>query len=198
MPRRLVLLLPLLLLTVALFNLGCKCEPPATISLAVTIHPQETGVWCWAASGQMVMDYLGHNVTQCTQANNRFGRTDCCTTRPAACVNTGWPEFAKYDFSFDRTSDAALSWNNLKKQISTSSYCEKKPFCFSWHWNGGGGHMMVAMGYKTVGTTNWVEMIDPLPVNIGDQRFITYNAYVSGTGYTHWDDFYNITYTGGS
>ena len=198
MARKLVVILPLILLSLIISNLGCKCEPPALISLAVTIHAQETGVWCWAASGQMVMDYLGHDVSQCTQANNRFGQTNCCTTRPAACVHTGWPEFAKYDFSFDRTTDAALSWTNLKKQISTSSYCQKKPFCFTWHWNGGGGHMMVAMGYKTVDGVNWVEMIDPLPVNVGNQRFITYNSYVSGAGYTHWDDFYNVTYTGGT
>ncbi len=186
---------------VAAFSAFSCCKPPATESLAVTIHPQETGVWCWAASGQMVMDYLGHDVSQCVQANNRFSQTTCCNSpRPAACVNTGWPEFAKYDFSFDRTTNAALSWDDLKKQISTSSSCQKKPFCFTWHWPppGGGGHMMVAIGYQTVDGVNFVEQINPLPVGVGDQSFITYDYYVASPGHhTHWDDFYNITYTGG-
>ncbi|UCD63148.1 MAG: hypothetical protein JSW34_10385 [Candidatus Zixiibacteriota bacterium] len=201
MSRKLVLLVLLLLSLAMTYHLGCVCvcEPPATVSLAVTIHPQETAYWCWAASGQMVMDYLGHDVSQCTQVNDMLGRTDCCTSPvPGGCLTGGWPDFARYGFTFDRTSDAALSWAEVQEQISTSSYCKKKPFCFTWHWDGGGGHMMVAMGYTTIDTTNWVEMIDPWPPNVGDQRFITYNAYVSGSHYTHWDDFYNITYTGGS
>jgi hypothetical protein len=187
------------------------CCPKASQSLVVTLHPQETSMWCWAASGQMVMDYLGHNVSQCVQANNRFGRNDCCTIdlcppptetacptpgwHPCACG--GWPEFGKYNFSFNRTTSAALSWEDLKKQISSGSNCEEKPFCFTWKWNGGGGHVMVAIGYTTIDGVNFVEINDPWSPCVGDHRFITYNAYVSGPTYTHWDDFYDITYQGG-
>lgn len=90
-----------------LFIGGC-CSPALIGSLPVTLHPQETQNWCWAASGQMVMDYLGHNVSQCVQANNRFGRNDCCEidlcptpTEPptydasgncVGCPCGGWPE----------------------------------------------------------------------------------------------------------
>ena len=70
--RTVILALAVLILT------GC-CKPALVGDLPVTLHPQETGMWCWAASGQMVMDYLGTSPSQCTQANNRFGRTDCCT-----------------------------------------------------------------------------------------------------------------------
>lgn len=181
---------------------GC-CTPPISESLPVTTHPQETSMWCWAASGEMVMDYLGHGVDQCTQANNRFGRTDCCNTpTPGACVQGGWPEFAKYNFSSVHTTDAALSWTDLKRQISRSRYCKKRPFAFTWYWPGGGGHMMVAKGYYTLRlaavTLNLVEMIDPLPVGVGDTRWITYDYYVASPGHhTHWDDYYNVTYTGG-
>lgn len=70
-----------------LFTTGCVCTPAPTESLNVTLHPQETGMWCWAASGQMVMDYLGHDVAQCVQANNRFSRTDCCQGGPCPGVN---------------------------------------------------------------------------------------------------------------
>lgn len=176
---------------------GC-CQPSASESLPVTLHPQETGMWCWAASGQMVMDYLGHDVSQCVQANNRFGRTDCCTTPvPNDCIHGGWPEFDKYDFSFKKTTNAALSWSALREQISTSEHCKKRPFCFTWHWNGGGGHVMVAIGYTTIAAVNYIEINDPWPPSMGEHRFITYDAYVSGSYYTHWDDYYDITYTGG-
>ena len=56
--------------------------------------------------------------------------------------------------------------------------------------------MMVANGYTTVEGENYVEMLDPWPPNVGDHRFITYSAYVSGPGYTHWDDYYDVEYKG--
>lgn len=169
---------------------GC-CTPNALLgSQPVILRPQETNMWCWAASGEMCMEFLGTSVTQCDEANKRFSRTDCCNNPvPNACVNGGWPEFDKYGFTFVRTSDTALTWDQLKKQI----YCSKKPFAFSWHWNGGGGHMMVVTGYAVLAGTNYVSINDPWEPDEGDQRFITYAEYVSGSGYTHWDDFYNIT-----
>lgn len=168
---------------------GC-CAPGLIGSQPVTLRAQETSMWCWAASGQMVMNSLGTNVSQCDEANKRFNRTDCCNNPvPNACINGGWPEFEKYGFSFKTTSDAPLSWSDIKKQI----YCEKKPFTFSWHWNGGGGHMMVLIGYVTIDGVNYVTINDPLPPNIGDQRVITYDAYISGSGYTHWNDYYDVT-----
>ena len=178
---------------------ACTCNPAVASTLDVTLHPQETSMWCWAASGQMIMEFLGHGVDQPTQANNRFGRTDCANSpTPSACVNGGWPEFDKYGFTFKTTADAALSWTQVQEQI----YCKRKPFAFSWHWNGGGGHMMVGIGYVTISSTNYVVVNDPWPppssgVTGGDQTVKTYTAYVSGNGYTHWNDYYDITYTGG-
>ena len=160
-------------------------------------------MWCWAASGEMCMEFLGTAVTQCDEANKQWGRTDCCNTPvPSACVNGGWPEFDKYNFSFDRTSNTALTWDQLKNQI----YCLKKPIAFSWHWNGGGGHMMVARGFRTLiipelrfgGLTlpsltfHMVEVNNPLPPNVGTREWITSGNYVSGTDHSHWNDYYNI------
>ena len=68
------------------------CDPAVIGSQAVTLRPQETSMWCWAASGEMVMDFLGTDVGQCDEANKRFGRSDCCNNPvPNACVNEGWP-----------------------------------------------------------------------------------------------------------
>jgi hypothetical protein len=188
----------------ALFIMVC-CNPDPSESLAVQLYPQETRMWCWAASAQMVMHYLGHDVEQCVQANNRFGRTDCCNidTCPNpphthACVSGGWPEFDKYGFTSKHTTNAPLSWEDLTEQISTASYCKKKPFCFTWHWVGTGGHMMVAHGYQTINEVNYVSVRDPWPPCVGDSYIITYDYYVASPGHhTHWDDYYDVTYTGG-
>lgn len=187
----------ILVLVLACLHISC-CKPGLIAALPVTLHPQETGMWCWAGSGQMVMHYLGNNVSQCTQANNRFGRTDCpcaqCSNpvNNPPCVNGGWPEFDKYGFTFQRTSDTALTWDQLRKELSQNSACGRTPVAYSWHWNGGGGHMMVANGYVTVEGTNYVSILDPWAPCQGDARIITYDAYVSGPGYTHWDDFHHI------
>ncbi len=153
------------------------CKPALIGSLAVQRHPQETSNWCWAASSQMVMDYLSHNVSRCTEANNRFGCTDCCsldlcpssteTPQYAAagncigCPCPGWSEFDKYGFTFKRTSNTAFSWEVLKAQLSNEPFCKRKPSAFSWPWVGHGGHIMVVKGYVTVAGTNYVDILDP-------------------------------------
>ena len=190
---------PLLVLALS----GC-CDPGPTETLTVTLRPQETSMWCWAASGQMVMEYHGTSVSQCTQANNRFGRTDCpcgqCGPTPVpqvscaqgSCVCGGWPEFAKYGFDFTRTTNQALSWSQLRDEISRNSGCGNRPFAFTWAWTGNGGHMMVAHGYQTVDGTDFVSILDPWSPCNGDARIITYAHYVSGPNYSHWDDFYQV------
>lgn len=178
-------------LVVSLLLCASCCNPPENIgSQAVTLHGQETSMWCWAASGQMVMGFLGTAVTQGDEANKRFGRADCTNSPvPASCIQGGWPEFDKYGFSFKTTSNAPLSWADLKAQI----YCAKKPFAFTWAWTGGGGHMMVATGYATLNGTHYVAVNNPLPVNMGAQYLTTYDEYVSGTNHTHWNDYYDVT-----
>ena len=172
---------------------SCVCTSGDSEALPVTLHPQQMSNWCWAASGQMVMEYLGTNVNQCTQVNDRYSMANCCTLPfPGACNLTGWPEFDRYGFRFTRTSSTALTWDQLKKEISRNSYCGKRPFCFTWHWNGGGGHMMVVIGYDSTDGVRHVEVNDLWLPNVGDNYIVTYDRYVSGPTYTHWDDFYQI------
>ncbi len=203
-----------LILFFSLMSIAGCCKPALIGTLPVALHPQETVNWCWAASGQMVMDYLGHNVSQCTEANTRFSRTDCCNidlcpspTEPPQydaignCINCacpGWPQFDKYGFTFQKTSGAPLTWDQLREQISNESYCKKKPFAFSWGWLGGGGHMMVAKGYLSLAGTNYVVILDPWGPCVGDERIITYDFYnADTTDHSHWNDYYDVTYTGG-
>lgn len=189
---------------------AATCEPGEQSSLPVTLYPQETAMWCWAASSQMVMAYLGHNQSQCAQANNLLGRKDCPCTLCAGgayqatqhpvphCVQGGWPELHEYGFSYERTCNTALSWDELRQQLSTAENCRRTPVLFSWRYKGGGGHMMVAKGYLTLDGKNYVSILDPYTPGLcmGEERLILYEDYVGGSEYRHWHDFYNITYTG--
>ena len=52
---------------------GC-CSPEVASTLPVAMRAQETSMWCWAASGEMTMEYLGApDIRQCDEANKRFG-----------------------------------------------------------------------------------------------------------------------------
>jgi hypothetical protein len=174
---------------------GC-CNPAVTAAVPVPITGQQQSNWCWAASGQMTMNYIhpASNVVQCQEANQQFGQTTCCQNGgSSACNNGGWPQYQNYGFSADVTNNAPLSWADIRSQIG----CSGKPFAFSWHWPGGGGHMMVVSGYTTVEGTNYVQVNDPLPVGAGSQYMDTYDFYNTAPGqHTHWNDYYNITYTG--
>jgi hypothetical protein len=146
----------------------------------------------------MTMKYFGHDVAQCTEANNRFGLTSCCNNNSGNCDQGGWPEYEKYGFTADHTTDQPLSWAQVQSQI----HCAKKPVAMTWHWTGGSGHMMALRGYMIVNNVQWVVINDPLPAKDlqhlagGTLKIITYNDYVSGAYWTHWDDYYNITYKG--
>jgi hypothetical protein len=164
-------------------------DPWNTNPLPVNLYPQQTGMWCWAASGEMVMSYLGGMVSQCEQANRRLAHTDCCNTpTPDACIQGGWPEFDRYGFSYN--TSGALSWDALKAQIDG----RRAPFAFSWGWDGGGGHMMVVIGYKVINGQSWVTINDPWSPGTGSQRDILYSDYVDGAGYSHWTDYYNVAW----
>ncbi len=185
----------LIVVSIAISFYGC-CPPYEDSKvLTVPLWPQETSQWCWAASGQMCMDFLGNNVNQCTQANNYLGQTTCCNaSTPIACVKGGWPEFNKYNFTSSNTNNAPLSWDKIRSEID----CKNRPITYTWHWAGGSGHMVSVVGYS-VGECNkerFLHINDPLPVNTGSNYTITYAAYSAGNpGSAHWNDYYEITPT---
>ncbi len=162
--------------------------------LPMTLYAQQTNMWCWAASGEMIMTYLGADVdvSQCTQANTRFNRADCCNNFQN-CVQGGWPQFDRYGFDFDWTG-AALSFNQLKTEFRNN-----RPVGFAWGWQAGGGHYMVARGVYVDGAgTQFVYILDPWPWNAdknngGEARLISYAEFVA-VPWDHetWQDDYNI------
>lgn len=160
------------------------------VILDTPLIKQQTKMWCWAASAQMIMTYMGKPIAQCEQADIQLKKTDCCSDSiPTHCVKGGWPQFYRYGFTSDSV-DAALSWEQLKAQID-----QNRPVIFSWRWSLGGGHMMVATGYAE---PNWVYVNNPFPpqgeasLPPGDYQVITYEEFVSSQNHSHWRDYFNI------
>jgi hypothetical protein len=161
-------------------------------TLAIPLYPQQQSNWCWAASGQMLAKAVGINISQCDEANHRFGRTDCCTDSSAAsdtnrCNVGGWPDLPYYGVSV--STSGALSLASVQDQVTTKG----KPFGFSWGWTGGGGHMMVAVDYLRFDNQDWVAVNDPWAPNVGTRSLITYSRFVSDTDHVHWTDYYDVT-----
>ncbi len=164
---------------------------------------QGTQNWCWAASGQMIMNSLGNTaVSQCQEATDypfvppqTSPATNWCVSPTDDWGFTGWPQFGHYGFSASQTPfGTALSYEQLKTEIDNG-----RPIAFVWAWDGGGGHMMVVIGYLTEAGVDKVVINDPSPPHLGNQRTITYAEFVEGIylghKYTHWCDFYGIAMT---
>jgi hypothetical protein len=158
----------------------------------------------------MVMHYFHHDIPQCEQVDEYLEQSgiilddDCChNPNQNLCYQTGWPQFENYGFEYKRTKDSALTWGNVKKQLSARPCCKKRPFCFTWFWLAddgtytGAGHMMVVTGYKTFQNLKYVHILDPAPVDEGTYKLLPYEEYVSGSNHAHGDDFYDIEYIGG-
>jgi hypothetical protein len=151
-------------------------------------------MWCWAASAEMIMGCAGQDVPQCQQANHAFNRTDCCLTpTPDACVLGGWPDFPAWNFACQVSPwGVALTFAQLSAQIDANA-----PVEFSWGWQGGGGHAMVARGYSSTGPQQLVYINDPWVPNVGNTRWIAYADYVAkANDHVHWLDYYNIKFSG--
>jgi hypothetical protein len=162
----------------------------------VPLYGQQTNVWCWDASSLMVIKYFRPSsaLKQCDLANQATGVNNCCNNPfPVVCVHTGWEMLSNNGFVFSDSS-TALSWSDLRHQIDSGI-----PVLYAWGWNGGGGHMMVAIGYFGFLNQQFVEINNPWPPPSGSgsggaRESYTYAAWVGGAGYNHvfWHDWYNV------
>ena len=158
-------------------------------------HPQETVKWCWAASGQMLMqnaDFSG-SYSQANQADHEFPLEKPCpfyqctpeaVLQPVCTSRGAFPSFEFFGFDYECTVGEALDFVTLRDELKAG-----RPVAFSWKYDGGGGHMMVAVSVEVDGHIN---VFDPWPVCRGDWRSITYDEYVRGNGFTHWNDFFKV------
>jgi hypothetical protein len=146
---------------------GAPDKPPDRFTLPVTLRAQETELWCWAATGQMTMEFLGKPISQGEQADIVLGRHDCCGHPcPRACVRGGSIVLIPFGFTFDLSSQPPDE-EELVRQLHTL----RKPVPFFWQYPGGGGHAAVVVGYaRQPDGAFLVECLDPWPPPGKDRR----------------------------
>ena len=141
--------------------------------LALTLHGQETSVWCTVATGQMILEYLGYNFTQ-TQIAQAMGTGSGGTTWGGE--ETGLESLTSNQY--DASSDFAPTFDKARVDLDA-----QHPFDYSYPY-----HSMACAGYKyqniyLVGTqpVRSLELYDPWPPNVGTIRWETWGAaYVEG------------------
>ena len=127
--------------------------------LPVPLDPQLTNMWCWAASSEMIVQYLFPpvQINQGQEADFNTGRTDCTADpTPGSCIAGGMQEFSHYAVSFRSNftetdskvdpalavpgkpnnpighlsgSVVALSWTDLQASINSG-----QPVMFAYAW----------------------------------------------------------------
>ncbi len=169
------------------------CRPPASDYLAnFPYFAQLQSSWCWAATGQMVMQFLGKSVQQCQQAADQTGLACCGMPFPVGCDAGSWPLFEEYGFSYDMMAGKVLTEAQIKAQI----HCSRKPIAHAYVYAQGvwDGHMVVAYGYSwdPVQHITFIEVYDP---DWQQAPAIPYDEYARGpaTNSAPWRDYYNIT-----
>jgi len=167
------------------------CVPnPDTSALDMQTIYQEQGNWCWAACGEMVMEFKGAgNMTQCDQVNDLLNARNCCQDPlPLECDSGGIPQFLRYGFSVDSIL-RALTWEETKVQID----CKQSPVCAIWNYTHGGSHMVVLSGYTKIDGEDYVIVRNPSQDFRGVLiNFYKYPVYVEAGYYTHGMNYYDI------
>jgi hypothetical protein len=156
---RLFLLIGLLLLTLASTSFADRV-------LSFPQRFQEHSQWCWAGSGQAVLDYYGTVPNQCVEANFAWGRSDCCgnstfdwnhaCNQPNDIYGTGGSLQAILT-NWGVNSNAMGS--SLSQDTARSEIDAKRPFVMRFGWTGSGGHSLD--GYGMMG--NYLYYMDPWP-----------------------------------
>jgi hypothetical protein len=193
--------------------------PPCALKSQVNSAKQETGSWCWAASAQLVVEYLMKDpVRQCDLVSTVFEdklRTragqpldpasasqpseafaNCCdylTGNPDVgdiCEQGGWPDWI---FERQRITFQKLDWSSgqtLTWKGVTSQICEDRPFIFVVGWKGGGRHSAVGGGYHTSQNHgNFVEVYDHSPDGF---YVMPFQEFQGGRRFTHEFDYVDI------
>jgi hypothetical protein len=183
------------LLTLSYEGQDCANECPSRLRLI--FHPQLQTNWCWAATGEILMEEVaGTDFPQCEQVNKAFGGSiNCCQLpTPASCNRTGALIATLKNFGFTADfSNRPLSYEEIQKEI-----CQGQPIAFElgqWHvhpWSTD-YHYMIVFGYETTAEGNFVWIYDP---GLDKQSRIPYEQFSAPGAYYLWHRRESIDFVG--
>jgi hypothetical protein len=130
-----------------------------SVYLDISGIEQEESNWCWAASSQCIIDYLGSWSPTPSQS-------DIVTHIKGSPVNepAGYNEIHSsiHDYCVDSTDvNSYVSWSTVKNSIG-GWY---SPMHVGITYTLGGGHSMVMYGYYEDSSVQNVSYMDPFPAN---------------------------------
>jgi hypothetical protein len=163
-------------------------------TLPVELRAQVNDAWCWAASGEMAMRYVGQkDVPQCEIAKIHLKLTvSCCgvaATVPQTCVQGAWldpSDFLKLGFADQEKT--LLTFDEIMDEIA-----QNRPV-IDWSSE---GHMMVIAGHGLGGNGNeqlWIKDPSPTspdPTQGGEAYWMKYTKYKKHV----YKSYYNIRKT---
>jgi hypothetical protein len=162
-------------------------QHPLNLLLPIRLRPQETEGWCWAASMEMILDYLGAGSSQRELATKQFSSNNCVPDPGSPCRGGAWPEFERLGFTC-KTTPVALSWEAVIHEISAG-----RPFAFCRKWDDGHYHIMVVSGcYLTPTGRRYLQIHNPSPQSVGSINKVPYCQYLRGKGFAHERTYYEI------
>lgn len=145
--------------------------PAASISRMRSMSPKENHLgfemelqklsnWCWAAVSVSVRRYYdpASTLTQCQNANDTLGRTNCCEpSQNSSCnqQNYLYAALQKAGCYRGKLSHDA-NWQMIIDEIENGN-----PICARSRWNDGGGHFVSIVGYKSAEGVRFVSVEDP-------------------------------------
>ena len=120
-------------------------EHPSANVLNIQLSRQQSQVWCWAATIEMVSSYYGNGVAQCSTLSYWFG-ADCCTYA-TYCQTTGTEYQIQQSFSAlginSQYWPSSLMWEQITGEIDSG-----RPFIM-FYLGSFSGHVVVAFGYNS-------------------------------------------------
>ncbi len=123
--------------------------PDAPVVLPVQYRGQQTQVWCWAATSEMVLAYHGVYVSQC-QILSAWMQTDCCVPNPMCEAGASLPVIQGTLSHFGGLGSyiaGALSYDQVRSEIDAG-----RPMIVAYSGSFT-GHVVVIYGYDpTLGT----------------------------------------------
>lgn len=135
---------------------------------------QEQTLWCWAATGQMIMDFLDPSTShaQCVQAGNVIRQNCCaksqCAADVGACNFGGGPPFGLFGFAWktravnQSASEPHPGDPGLTLKEMVTEFHAGRPISIAWGLPGG-GHLMVAYGMFYLNGQPRIRILDPAP-----------------------------------
>jgi len=178
--------------TLLIISLAFPIKAQKGKELNVSLHRQETPVWCWAASIAMVVGYFqGRSLEDCdvlSAYDRQSGGPGQCCGNPR-CIRGGQPGEMEYIlgrvFGVHGVKKGAIPFNEVVSNID-----DNKPLIVQLMSSPTSGHVVVVSGYRYPGE---IKVLDP----IYGEYWVPYQTLIANWQYGYWVGTFTFTTTRG-